>query len=292
MLKDRLLTLVSFFFIFLFRIIPFRGLYVLSDVVAFVLQKIGYRKAVVQDNLKKCFPEKNISEINKITKLFYKNLGDVLIEGIKSFSMSSDQIKKRHKVLNPEVCDQFFSIGKSVIGTPCHYCNWEWGSMSASLFLNQPVIGFYKPLSNVYMDKYLKKSRAKYGTLLASIKETSKTFVNHVNHPSAFIMAADQSPSNDRTSVWTTFLGRKTAFLNGPEKHARLNKIPVFFVDIQRVKRGYYELELSLISENHESLAAGEITKLYAKKLEEVILKKPENWLWSHRRWKLAEPVS
>lgn len=292
MLKDRLLTLVSLFFIFLLKIIPFSGLYLLSDLVAFLLRNIGYRKAVVQDNLKKCFPEKTKKEINKLTKLFYRNLGDVLVEGIKSFSMSSDQVKKRHKVLNPEICDRYFSNGKSVIGVPCHYGNWEWGSMSASLFLHQPVIAFYKPLSNIYMDKYLKKSRAKYDTLLASIKETSKTFKNEVNKPSAFIMAADQSPSNDRTAVWTTFLGRNTAFLNGPEKHARLNKIPVLFVDIQRVKRGYYELELSLISENHENLPEGDITKMYAKKLEEVILKKPENWLWSHRRWKLAEPVS
>ncbi|HEY9115967.1 MAG TPA: lysophospholipid acyltransferase family protein [Bacteroidales bacterium] len=290
-MANRLLTGVSFFFIYLLWLIPFRVLYILSDFVAFILYHAGYRKDVVVDNLTKCFPEMSKKEIKHITKLFYKNLADVLVEGIKSFTMSSEQVKKRHKTINPEICERFFTEGKSLIGAPCHYGNWEWGSMSAGLYLQQPIIAFYKPLSNIYMDKYLKNSRSRYGTELVSIRETTKSFEINSPKSSGFIMAADQSPSNARSAIWVDFLGRKTAFLHGPEKHARANNIPIFFVDIQRVKRGYYELELSLISEFHEKLAEGEITKIYAKKLEEAIIKKPENWLWSHRRWKLKEAV-
>lgn len=290
-MTDRLLTGVTIFFIYLLWLIPFRALYVLADFVAFVLLHIGYRKAVVINNLSLCFPEMKEEETKRITKLFYKNLGDVLVEGIKSFTMSSKQIKDRHKMINHEVCDRFFSEGKSIIASPCHYGNWEWGSMSGGLFLQRPVIAFYTPLSNILMDKYLKKSRIRYGTTLTSIRKTSKSFEINTPKISAFVMAADQSPSNVKNAVWVNFLGRNTAFLHGPEKHARANNIPVFFVDIQRVKRGYYTLELSLISEFHDKLAEGEITKIYANRLEEVIIKKPEDWLWSHKRWKLKEMV-
>lgn len=266
-------------------------MYILSDLVAFVLFNIGYRKEVVVDNLTKCFPEMSEKELKKTTKLFYKNLADVLVEGIKSFSMSSKQIKERHKVMNPEICDSFIAEGKSIIFVPCHYGNWEWGSMSSGLYFPLNVIVFYTPLSNKYMDKYAKKSRAKFGTLLTSNKETSKSFENNSSSTSGYIMAADQSPSSAKNAVWVNFLGRKTAFLHGPEKYARNYNFPVVFVDIQRVKRGYYELELSLISDFPKKLAGGEITKIYAKKLEKAIRNKPENWLWSHRRWKLKEPV-
>lgn len=290
-MANRILTGISFFFIFLLWLIPFRIMYILSDLVAFILFNIGYRKAVVVDNLAKSFPEMSEKEIKRTTKLFYNNLADVLVEGIKSFTMSSKQIKERHKVMNPEICDNFIAEGKSIIFVPCHYGNWEWGSMSSGLFFPLKVIVFYTPLSNKYMDKYTKKSRAKFGTLLTSNKETSKSFENNSSTTSGYIMAADQSPSSAKNAVWVNFLGRKTAFLHGPEKYARNYNFPVIFVDIQRIKRGYYELELSLISDIPKKLADGEITKIYAKKLEEAIRNKPENWLWSHRRWKLKETV-
>jgi KDO2-lipid IV(A) lauroyltransferase len=100
-------------------------------------------------------------------------------------------------------------------------------------------------------------------------------------------MAADQSPSNPEKAIWVNFLGQKTAFLDGPERHARLRDIPVIFTDIQRVKRGYYTLELSYISLNPKETEKGEITTNYASRLEKIIRNKPEDWLWSHKRWKL-----
>lgn len=120
MITNRILTGISFFFIFLIWLIPFRVLYVISDFIAFVLRTIGYRKAVVIDNLTKCFPEKSDKEIRRITKLFYRNLSDVLLEAFKSFTMTSEQVKKRHKVINPEIASRLFAEGKSVIGVPAH----------------------------------------------------------------------------------------------------------------------------------------------------------------------------
>ena len=101
-------------------------------------------------------------------------------------------------------------------------------------------------------------------------------------------MAADQSPSNASKSYWVTFLGRETAFLHGPEKYARMHNYPVVYVDVKRVKRGYYTLDVVELAENPASLPEGEVTLRYAKKLEEAIRKNPGSWLWSHKRWKLS----
>jgi KDO2-lipid IV(A) lauroyltransferase len=271
-------------------IIPFFILYPLSDLVSFVIYRIvGYRKSVVRDNLTRSFLQLDKKSLRRLERLFYQNLSDVLLEGIKGFTMTHGQIRRRHLVVNPEILDSFKAERRTVIALPSHYGNWEWGSLSPGMYIRDfKIIAFYKPLTNPYADRFVRKNRSRTGTMLASIYTTNTTFDSLKNQLSAYIMAADQSPSNTKNVIWVNFLERETAFLNGPEKYATRYNYPVFFVDIQRVKRGYYQLELSLLSDNPAELEPGEITRRYAGKLEEAILKKPENWLWSHRRWKLS----
>lgn len=248
---------------------------------------VGYRKKVVSENLANSFPELKKAELNQLIGRSFKNLTDIIIEGIKVFLMTKGQIYKRHKITNPEVLEPFYKKGKSVIIVTGHYGNWEWGSLSSSLFIKHHVIGFYKPLSNPHVDKFMKWNRSRTGSELASIFKTTQTFKENIDKPSAFLMAADQSPSKDRNAHWVDFMGRKTAFLHGPAKHAIQNDLPIVYADIQRVKRGFYKNELILLIEKPKEFTAIEITQMFASKLEEVIRKKPESWLWSHRRWKL-----
>lgn len=271
-------------------LIPFFILYPLSNLVSFVLYRIvRYRKSVVRENLSRSFPQLDTKSLRRLERLSYKNLSDVLLEGIKGFTMTRGQIRRRHFVVNPEILDPFKAEGRTVISLPSHYGNWEWGSLSPGLFIKDyKIVAFYKPLTNPYADRFVRKNRSRTGTMLASIYKTNATFDSLKNERSAYIMAADQSPSNAKNVVWVNFLGIETAFLHGPEKYATKYNYPVFFVDNQRIKRGFYRLELSLLSDNPAELEPGEITRRYAGKLEEAILKKPENWLWSHRRYKLS----
>ena len=285
-------TGIAIFFIFLFGILPFWMLYLISDITRFFLQHVfGYRKKVTRDNLERCFPEKSPKEIDALVTKAYKNLTDVLVEGLKAFTMSDKQILERHKIINPEIINPYKNSGKSFIATPCHYGNWEWGSMSPSLYFNYPVVVFFTPLSNPYLNKFIGKNRSRTGALLTSTRETTKTFDERAKIETIYIMAADQSPSKPAKAIWIDFFGIETAFLDGPERHARLRDIPVVFTDIQRVKRGHYKLELSFISENPKETLPGEITTIYAKRLEDRIKNKPEDWLWSHKRWKLKRSI-
>jgi len=286
---DLLLTGVFLFFVFLIGLLPFPMLYLLSDFGQFFLNRImGYRKKVILSNLKASFPGLTENELNIIAGKVYRNLADILVEGIKGFSMLPERLKKRHFITNPEIIEPWLSNGRSVIALPAHFNNFEWGSMSPGLFTKHPIIAFYKPLSNVYINRFLKWSRVKFGTTLASIYETFQVFERNAVKPSVYIMAADQSPSNPDKSYWIKFLGRQTAFLHGPEKYARMYNYPVVYVDVQRVKRGYYTVEVILLTDDPASLPEGEVTRRYAEKLEQSILKCPGNWLWSHKRWKLS----
>jgi len=286
---DLLLTGIFLFFVFLIGLLPFPLLYLLSDFGKFFLHRImGYRKQVILSNLKASFPGLSEKELNIIVGKVYANLADILAEGIKGFSLIPSRLKRRHFITNPEIIEPWLAQGRSVIALPAHYNNFEWGSMSPGLFTKHPIIAFYKPLSNKYINRFMKWSRIRFGTTLASIYETFLVFERNAQIPSVYIMAADQSPSNAEKSYWINFLGRETAFLHGPEKYARMYNYPVVYVDVQRVKRGYYTVEAILLADNPAGLPEGEVTKRYAQKLGEAILKSPGNWLWSHKRWKLS----
>ena len=285
---DFLSSIITRFFVQLFRIVPFWLLYIFADLFYFIMYKVlKYRLNVVQDNLKKSFPEKSAAELKRIEKLSYKNLSQITVESLKAFTMSKKQIFDHHKVINEDEIKHIYDKCGGVIALPNHYGNWEWGAMSC-MQLIQPGIALYKPLSNKYLNNYVKKNRSRYGTELVSIYDTARCFVANKNKNKNYVMASDQSPSNTEKSYWVNFLGRDTAFLHGLELYAHKYNYPAVFVDIQRVKRGYYELELTLLSEEPQKLKDGELTKIFAKKLEEVIRKKPEDWLWSHKRWKLS----
>jgi KDO2-lipid IV(A) lauroyltransferase len=272
-------------------VLPVPLLYALSDLLRFITYRIiGYRRDVVKKNLEGSFPGISEKELKRITLLFYRNLADILIEGIRAFSISQKQIINRYRIINPEVIKPYSETGQSIIGVTGHYANWEWGSLSASLQTDFNVVAFYKPINNKYIDQFVRWSRSRFGTTLAAIKETSLTFEKYRDTKTLFLMASDQGMPQkfSEKAFWIHFLNHNIPFLHGMEKHARINNLPVIYIDIQRVRRGYYTVELSVLSDNPTVLENGALTEMYARKLETIILEKPENWLWSHKRFKLA----
>lgn len=290
-IKHFMHRLVFYFFyigINFFRLVPFFLLYLMSWKVYVILYYIiGYRKKVVCDNLRQSFPDKSGQEINKICKAFYKqNLAPIFAEGLKGFTMSHKQFQSRYVVKNPELLDEYFKNDKSVIALATHFCNWEWGVQSVDAQIKHQAAALYKPMSNPFVEKYSKGLREKFGMKLVSIFDTRAYFEEKKEKPVVYIMAADQSPSNITKAHWVKFLGRDTACLHGPESYAKFNNLPVIFFDVVRVKRGFYEMTIKKVTDEPQNCNPGEITQKYMDLLSEAIHKKPENWLWSHKRWK------
>ncbi len=272
----------------LFSFIPFRLLYGFSDFLYLITYYlVRYRRDVVFQNIRNSFPGKSEEEVKRIAKQFYHHFTDLFIESLKSFTMSEKDLVNRYRFSGTEILDEFYRQGKSAICVAGHYGNWEWGGVASGIQLKHKPVGFYKPLSNKYIDNYIQQTRVKGRSRLASILNTAETFNTDWGEPAIFYMVADQSPSSSRLAYWIEFLNQETAVLHGPEKYARVHNLPVVFAWTKKIKRGYYSVEFRLLEADPSITKTGEITTRYMKMLEAVILEQPQYYLWSHRRWKL-----
>jgi len=264
-------------------------MYLFSDFIAWLLRAvIKYRVKVVKANLERCFPDKSPEEITAYTKAFYLNLADITLESIKGNSLSAKELVKRYQYKNPEKLREYAEKNIDLLLISSHYTNWEWMSLVWASQMKAKSHAIYKPLSNKPLDNFLKRIREKKGMDMLDMHDAGKTIkeIRGKGGPNIFIFISDQSPAAIHKAHWVDFFGIKTAFLHGLSQFAKVFNLPVFYYDVQRVKRGYYEVSFKLLTDEPRILQSEEITALFAQNLEAVIRKYPPTWLWSHKRWK------
>lgn len=263
-------------------------MYGLSDGLAFLLYRVaGYRKKVIFDNLKRAFPEKSAGELKKTARGFYRNLTDVSLETIKSFTTPIPEIHRRMKVVNPEIIRAELAAGKSVMLAGSHVGNWEYPPLVMPQVMNNQVMGVYKSLSNKVIDRYTRRVRARGGVWPFPMEEFLGVVRKNRHIPTAYMLISDQSPGTRKRAHWVSFFLSETAFLPGLDVISRTFQFPVYRYEIRRVRRGFYELEFYPIRLDPEHAQEMDITKEYVQQLEAEIRSNPENWLWSHKRWKM-----
>ncbi len=282
---------ITYAVLWVITLLPFRCYYVLSDILYFLLFYVfSYRKKVVFDNLTNAFPGKNKKEIKNIAKAFYRHFCDFVLESVKTIHISQKQNAKRFTFKNIEIFHELYKKNKNVVLVSGHYGNWEW-MVSLPSKLEHKFLALYKPLRNKYFDKMIIKLRSKYATGMVAMNDTLKVILQHKMKKELIItwFLADQTPPKE-TRLWTTFLNQETPVFLGAEKIARKLNHAVVFMDIHKLRRGYYQAEFTLLFENAADTKEFEISKAHIKHLENTINKKPEYWLWSHRRWKHKRP--
>lgn len=283
-----LVYILVFPLIWLISILPFRVLYFISDIFYLLIYHvIGYRKKVVLNNLKLVFPEKSDAELIKIRKKFYHHFVDIFMEMIKSFTMSSKTLNKHYTYKNLDLLNNLYDDGKSVILTGAHYANWEW-IMGLSYYMKYKGVAAYTKLSNPYFEKAILKSRGKFGVHL---RQTSKTIAeinyNHKNKVQAIYgLLSDQSPQLKKTFYWQNFFGVKVPIHTGTEMLAKKYDLNIVFMDVKKIKRGYYETTFSLITDDAKKYADYELTDIFLKKVENQVYAQPEYYFWTHKRFK------
>ncbi len=272
--------------LYLISLLPFFVLYRISDFAFFIMYYVaGYRKKVVMQNLEIVFPEKSMAEKITIAKHFYKNLTDTFIETIKLFSISEKQFVKRVQ-MNLDECNAIAAKGKNIQFHSGHQFNWEYANWAVAKNLAIPWVGVYMKINNKPLDKIFYDLRSKKGTILVAAQEFRKRMHQVFNRQYSLGLAADQNPGMPQTAYWLNFFGKPTAFVSGPDKGAIKNDTAVVFVKFIKLKRGYYRFLPVVITENGGSLEEGELTLIYRDFLEATIREHPDNYLWSHRRWK------
>jgi Kdo2-lipid IVA lauroyltransferase/acyltransferase len=279
---------IILFPIWLLTLFPLEILHGVSWITYFILYFIvGYRKKVVFENLRKSFPEKGSKEINKLSRKFFLHLCDTFFESIYMLNMSNEEVKRRFKPRNPEFIENLYAKGKNIIAVTSHYANWEW---AASGWIQMPykTIGIYKPLSNKIFDRFVFHLRSRYGCVVEPMKHTLRTIIESQKQGDTFILylVGDQRPTKSEIQYWTSFMNQDTPMITGPEKLAKKFDITIVFAEIIQVRRGYYEYKYELISETPKETSEFEITEKYIRLVERQIIRKPELYLWSHKRWK------
>jgi len=288
---DYIVYLIFRFFLMLFAMLPFRFFYLVADLNFFLLFRVfRYRRKVVSGNLRLVFPQQTDEWRSRVARSFYHHLTDILMESLKGYTLKPAGLLKRFHVGNIARVREIESNYPNIIVASAHCGNWEWGAMAAPLLTSYRTFGLYKPLSNLFIDRYIRRTRAAHGMHLVSIAETSQMFRHMEAGRNAFFFIADQSPAHNRQAIWTDFFGQSTAWLYGIEKYARKYNLPVFYFGIRRLKRGQYEVFVEEITLNPMQEPPGSITASYAAILEQEVKRSPDDWLWSHRRWKL-KPV-
>ena len=288
---NALIYYLAYPILFLISRLPFPLFYKLSDLVCFILYRVfGYRKSVVRSNIKRAFPSYTDSELMFIERKFYSHLCDLFLEIIKSMGMSKDEMIKRFHVKNIEVLTQFESQNRSVFLMCGHYASWEW-MMSLGYHMKHKGYGIYTPISNPYFDDLIRKIRSRHDAFMISQRTASKKIkqMEDNNERGVFGFASDQSPRPKPLAYWRSFMGVHVPVYTGAERTAREFDIPVVFGKMNRIKRGYYEVEFKLLTDTPNQLPPNAITDTYTEWLESQIKEDPSQYFWTHKRFKHAK---
>ncbi len=283
---------ITAFVLYLISLLPFPVLYLLSDILyVFLYYIFKYRRKVVLINLLNSFPEKSKTEIDEVEKRFYRHLADLMLESVKTISISANEIKKRIVFKNLEILTKYLKHGRSVIAVSGHYGNWEWGPVATGLELKEKVLVVYKPLSDKRFERLMNTMRSRFGSIMVPMKLTMRKVIEYKNEPNVLVLVGDQTPTREESQYFTKFLNQQTAVFLGVEKIALKTNNPIVYFSINKTKRGYYECVVKSLIDSPELTSEHEITNLHIGELEKNIRFKPEYWLWSHKRWKFSPEI-
>ena len=294
--KERYVTLkkIAYYIVlciwYLISLMPFWVLYRLSDFIYCLLYYVvGYRKKVVRENLSSSFPEKSVEELRKIERGFFHFLCDYVVESLKMMTISDRNLRKRMVYKNVEIFDKCVEEGQSCAIYLGHYCNWEWVTSLPLWTPEEAQCGqIYHAMENGVVDQVLLHVRQRLGAISIPMAETLRQLLKFKseNRPVVIGYIADQVPFWNNIHHWCQFLNQDTPVLTGTERLARKLNHAVLYMDLSRPKRGYYEVELKLITRTPQQMGEYAITDAYFQLLEQTINREPQYWLWSHKRWK------
>jgi KDO2-lipid IV(A) lauroyltransferase len=258
---------------------------------------VRYRRKVVYTNLHKSFPEKTEKEINIITKKFYRHLADVFIEYVILYRISEKELGKRIVFTNIDAIKDLLVKNKNIVAVGAHYGNWELPCLCGKIIKDSDeIIAVYKRLHNKYWDRWFIKLRTKFGTKLIEMREIFRYLISNKKKGinSITFLIADQLPKLNEMKYFVNFLNHEgTAVFLGPERLAKTLDMAVVYADVQKIKRGHYEVKFIPLFEESQQISEREITDKHVKLLEKIIREKPEYWMWTHKRWKrTAEQIS
>ncbi len=268
--------------------LPLGVLYAVSHALFWLLRHVvRYRRDTVYGNLRRAFPDDPAARIRQLSARCYRELAEVAAETIKLASLDSRELQRRVRLDNPEIFDEVREE-RPVLLLSAHFGNWEWLLQSCMLSLGWPMFAVHKP-QRFGAGAFINRVRARFGATPVRHREVGTEIVRQRRRRCLFAIIADQWPKGGRNACWTPLFGRPTAFSAEVARLAAMFRTPVFFVAAERRGRGVYHARferLGVVRKGHEE----EFIRAYARAIERCVLRRPQSWLWTHRRWKHAPP--
>lgn len=277
-----------------FAILPRRFKYYISEEIFFFLLYccLRYRKQVVLENLRNSFPQKSEQERRLICRRFYHILAEMVISTLDMAHITPKKAKRMLEI-DDTTGSRFMkhTHGRDWIALFAHFGCWEYGTCLGFYDKSHTILSVYHPLHSRVADEFYKRLRNLDFAITVPRQEIIRFYLrnrkkNEDGRNYSIGLIADQNPPLRPKSHWFRFLNQDTVFFDGGEKMAVKYQLPVYYVRLERIGRGHYKMSFKLIYDGEEKVAPNEITRRYVDNLEADIVRTPELWLWSHKRWK------
>ena len=283
---------IKYFFQFIFILILFSLFKILrlklsSTIGGKIFEKIGplFRsKNLIHSNIKKALPEIGLKDLNRITKLMWNNYGRVFAEYMFIKEFRENKTSSRIKIEGQDVLEEIKRKDKSVIFISGHLSNFELMAMQIEK-TGIKLAAIYRPLNNIFLNKIMERIRKKYickFQIKKGIGGMKKLITLKKNNFSTALMI-DQRVSQ---GIKSNFFNQEALTTTIPAQLVKKFKLPIVPIFIERVDDINFKLVVKKPINFESTKSTQEITDELNKILEKMIIYKPEQWIWSHNRWK------
>lgn len=247
---------------------------------------IRFKRDIAKNNIYNSFPNLSTTEKNTLLKNHYKNYSEIVFEIIKSINIQPEKLLDHVTFENTEEIEKLLQQDQTVLLTLAHQSNLEWAILAVNQKLNFPLDNIYKPLHMQWADELIQESSDRFNITLMPAKTCVTELIKRAKQTRIVAITPDQAPRRRDEAYWTTFLNQETPFYLGLEKIATLFKYPVFFMKFERISRSQYKASFQLLCSPPYEKDSNEVLEGYVNAVEQQILLHPQDWLWTHKRWK------
>ena len=258
-----------------------------SNLSGKLFEKIGpffRQKKIIHSNIKKAIPNINDEEMNKMTKLMWNNYGRVFAEYMFIKDFRNGKLISNIEVDGQEILEEIKNLNKQVIFISGHFSNFELMAM----YLEKAGINLtaiYRPLNNIFLNFIMERIRKKY-ICKNQIKKGIGGIKNLINFKKKNFSTALMIDQRVSEGILSNFYNEKALTTTIPAQLVKKFNIPVVPVYIERKSGIKFKIIIHKAINFSEEKSISSITDELNKILEKMIIKNPEQWIWSHNRWK------
>ena len=282
----------NYFIQYIFVIIAFTlfkicGLRMSSAIGGKIFEKIGplFRsKKIIHKNIKRALPDINNESLETLTRLMWNNYGRTFAEYIFLKDFRIGKFSSNIKIEGKEILEKIKKNNQQVVFVSGHLSNFELMAM----FIEKNginLLAIYRPLNNLFLNPFMEKIRRKY-ICKHQIKKGiggTKNLIKYKKQNFSTALMIDQRVSE---GILSPFFKQEAFTTTIPAQLVKKFNIPVVPVYIERIKDITFKITIKNPIFFSKEKSVENITNELNLELEKLILKKPEQWIWSHNRWK------